>query len=111
MQKNKSTHQDNNKEEDKRTTKSERTIFLNTFFLHLHLHYISFFYLTFNMNGTFNKKQTNRATHLQRTNAGYGVKKQLGKETQNILSTKLYDRSINKYRLKPNQEGKLAVLL
>jgi hypothetical protein len=46
--------------------------------------------------------------------AGYGVKKQYRKKTQNILSTKLYDRSIKSTdwaQIKPNQEGQLAVSL
>jgi hypothetical protein len=55
------------------------------------------------MNGTFNNKKPNGATPLQRTNAGYQVKKQYRKEKQNIISTKLYDRSINNYRLDSNQ--------
>jgi hypothetical protein len=68
------------------------------------------------MNGTFNNKQTKGATPLQRTNAGYRVKKQYRKEKQNILSTKLYKRSINKYRLGSNQTnsrreaGRLAIV-
>jgi hypothetical protein len=70
MQKHKNTHQDTNKEEELRTTPSERTIFFNA-----NEDDIDFFCgkATFNGTGTFNK-HTNRATPAKRTNGGSRVK-------------------------------------
>jgi hypothetical protein len=63
----------------------------------------SFFWGNFQIERNFQQQTNKRATPLQRMNKGYRVKKQYGKEKQNILSTKLHDRSINKYRLGSNQ--------
>jgi hypothetical protein len=57
----------------------------------------------FQLDWNFQQQQTNGVTPAERKNGGSRVKKQYRKEKQNILSTNLYDCSINKYRLGSNQ--------
>jgi hypothetical protein len=54
MQKNKNTHQDTNKKEDRSTTPSERTIFIK---FKLKRHCIFWGKITINLNRTFNNNK------------------------------------------------------
>jgi hypothetical protein len=98
MQKNKNTHQDTNKKEEPHQAKEQ------IFGMHTKttFHFL-FWEDNFQLDRNFQQQQTNGATPAKRTNGGSWVKTQYRKEKQNILSSKLYDRSINKYRLGSNQ--------
>jgi hypothetical protein len=86
MQKHKNTHQDTNKEEERRTTPGKRTKKINA-----NKDNIDFFLGgggdNIQRDQNLQQRQTNRATPAKRTNGGSRVKTQYRKEKHNILRT------------------------